>query len=680
MTDFSKQIGASIDDGSVNDMPSWLPTNTTAVIGASASYSYDDWFRFTSVTIPAGATIVSAIVRFFSGPSQSATICNVNLYFENADSAPAPGTRTDLLGRPLTSAVAWNNLPAWTLDSTYDTPDLSSILQDVIDRGGWSSGNALMLHVRNNSSTAGAYRAIITFDAYTGKSAELIVSYTEANQISKSETIILSEFANAALEFKGEVAGVQNLSITENLEVGLDKLLNEGDDLAVIENFAVALQQLLEPIEPNILEGVAVTENAGVTLHDPGLKVSYSANLTSGQTVSGKTELYAATNAIDGDTDTSWIADEQNLSWLKIQFSQEREIRKLRILFGNDANITSGDMPKDFTLQGSNTGNFSGEEITVLTVSNYTGWSQNVWSVWQIDYQYADSFLYYRINITATVAGGGYPSLSDVEMMEFLPIFDAVGISENVTVAPPAIAPPTGTGADDIAIVETVNIELALEIDKSELIAISEFATLPIFAETAETMQIDDSITAFNWSKWFAANKNKAIPRYYCTLTGAADATTDVQIPISSLQARKRNGEPTFLSVVVPGFAYAQEITDRANGEIIITIGYEINGTIEFSEEILRATLEEIRIDEGPTNRAISLSGNKTQTFSTQIATVENSIYRSIQGNNIVHRFAQIDPFLNPGDTCRTGADEFTVDYIIYMVNSYGATMEVREG
>ena len=193
-------------------------------------------------------------------------------------------------------------------------------------------------------------------------------------------------------------------------------------------------------------------------------------------------------------------------------------------------------------------------------------------------------------------------------------------------------------------------------------------------------MAIADAMEVFNWSTWFNLNKNKAIQRFYLTITGAADSTTDIEVPISSFQARKRTENPTYVSVVVPDFEYMAEITRRANGELVITIGYEIDGSLQFTEEILRVALEDIRTDEGANRRAISLSGTKTETYTTQIATLEKSVYRSIQKGNLVHRFAHVDPFLNPGDTCRIDDDEFTVDYIIYQVNAYGTIMEVREG
>jgi len=483
--DLTLSILANADDGESFDLPYFSDADTYLNLGGNSGYVFNQWLRFDNAAIPANAIIVGARLKFRCKNNSTIDPSSVKIHFEDADDPDNPTDRTDQLGRDLTPGLEWSKIEDWIAGNDYYSPDISDELQIVVDRGGWSSGQALIVHIIDNGSAYNGYRQFVARDDVPANAAKLEVIFTLP--LSYSDTIAVSESTAIDLEFTGELETSENIAVTENVLISLvDPSLAVDDGIDVAENVALEFYSYL---------------------HEPQ-------------------------------------------------------------------------------------------------------------------------------------AG------------------DDVGISENVDVSP-----------------------IGILIDTYENIGVATFgAGFPLFNETAETMQIGDSIEAFNWSKWFAANKNKAIPRYYCTLTGAADATTDVQIPISSLQARKRNGEPTFLSVVVPGFAYAQEITDRANGEIIITIGYEINGIIEFSEEILRATLEEIRIDEGPTNRAISLSGNKTQTFSTQIATVENSIYRSIQGNNIVHRFAQIDPFLNPGDTCRTGADEFTVDYIIYMVNSYGATMEVREG
>lgn len=64
-----------------------------------------------------------------------------------------------------------------------------------------------------------------------------------------------------------------------------------------------------------------------------------------------------------------------------------------------------------------------------------------------------------------------------------------------------------------------------------------------------------------------------ALIRYYLTVTGAADGLDDIEIPMSSFQARRRSGEPTYLSVVIPGLDHAEAIAARSNGTIRVDQG-----------------------------------------------------------------------------------------------------------
>jgi len=203
--------------------------------------------------------------------------------------------------------------------------------------------------------------------------------------------------------------------------------------------------------------------------------------------------------------------------------------------------------------------------------------------------------------------------------------------------------------------------------------------------DTAEEFEVGDTVTAFNWTKWLEANKERATERFYFSLTGVADGTTDVEIPIASFQARKRTAEATYLSVVIKDYGnYAAAVAARPNGDMVIELAYVLDGEESIREEILRAELEDIALYEGPESRSIVLTGHKTQTFAGQITTLENPIYKATVNARLIYRFAKFDPYLNPGDTCVVGDDSFTVDYVIYMASGTigGAaykTMEVRE-
>lgn len=190
-----------------------------------------------------------------------------------------------------------------------------------------------------------------------------------------------------------------------------------------------------------------------------------------------------------------------------------------------------------------------------------------------------------------------------------------------------------------------------------------------------------DSADAFNWTEWLADNLDKAVARYYCTITGEADGTTDIEVPISSFQARKSTAASTYLSVVVPGVAYSDQLAARPNGEMIIEMAYLIGGVESLREEIIRADIEQINLAEGTSSRSITLIGHKTQTFVAKDTRLTGATYKARTDGSLAFRFAVPDLWLNPGDSVTVGDDEFTAAAVVYMVSAGGGqtVMEVQE-
>jgi hypothetical protein len=203
--------------------------------------------------------------------------------------------------------------------------------------------------------------------------------------------------------------------------------------------------------------------------------------------------------------------------------------------------------------------------------------------------------------------------------------------------------------------------------------------------ELVDAAGIGDAADAFNWTTWLRANLDQAVARFYLTLTGAADGTTDVEIPISSFQARKRTGYETYISAVIPGLEYAEEIADRSNGQMIVEMAYLVGGVESIREEILRADLEKIMIQKGPMSRSITLYGRRAETFVGTAARLTKPIYSSQYEGRMTYRFAIPDPYLKPGDAVTVeddeGTDVLTVDQVTYIVSTAGGTtsMEIQE-
>ncbi len=143
-------IEENIVNGQVNDTgssdlelgefdTSGTPDNGLQVIG----------LRYNGITIPAGATIQSASIQFMS-ESDGDLECQMTIYGENAGNSVVfdPAVAYTVAGRTKTTANAVWDIPAWIQDDVTDaqkTVDLASIIQEIVNRVDWVSGNSLSI-------------------------------------------------------------------------------------------------------------------------------------------------------------------------------------------------------------------------------------------------------------------------------------------------------------------------------------------------------------------------------------------------------------------------------------------------------------------------------------------------------------------------------------------------------
>ncbi|MCE7982852.1 MAG: DUF4331 domain-containing protein [Caldilinea sp. CFX5] len=104
--------------------------------------------RFAEVNVPAGATIQKAHIAFVAKQSDNKAT-TLKFVAEAVDNAAAfTDAHGNISSRAATSAnVAWNNVPEWKKNEKYWTPDLSAVIQEIVNRGGWSANNALNIIV-----------------------------------------------------------------------------------------------------------------------------------------------------------------------------------------------------------------------------------------------------------------------------------------------------------------------------------------------------------------------------------------------------------------------------------------------------------------------------------------------------------------------------------------------------
>jgi hypothetical protein len=105
--------------------------------------------RFNGVDIPQGATIVDAYVQFQADQANSEPT-SLTIRGEDVDDAATfSDVKYNISSRPKTSAgVPWSPGQWSTVGEAGEaqkTPDISSIIQEIVDREGWASGNSLVI-------------------------------------------------------------------------------------------------------------------------------------------------------------------------------------------------------------------------------------------------------------------------------------------------------------------------------------------------------------------------------------------------------------------------------------------------------------------------------------------------------------------------------------------------------
>jgi hypothetical protein len=132
--------------------------------------------RFTNLTIPAGATITSAFVQFTTDEVKTEPT-QLTIAGQAADNASTfTGTALNISSRPRTTAtVAWAPA-AWTIvheaGLNQRTSNLGSIVQEIVSRPGWASGNAIVLVITGTGT-----RTASAFDDSAAFAPKLVVNY-----------------------------------------------------------------------------------------------------------------------------------------------------------------------------------------------------------------------------------------------------------------------------------------------------------------------------------------------------------------------------------------------------------------------------------------------------------------------------------------------------------------------
>lgn len=198
------QVGASSDDCWVYyDGAAWA-LNLTG-LGQMAGYASatelkdGGGMRFLNVTIPQGTTIDAAYLTLTCRGANAQVVINTRITGEDVDDAATFSDIADYQARRgtivdganddyiTTAQVDWDAIPEWTAEeegADTTSPEIKAIIQEIVDRGGWASGNDLVLfwddHDARGDQVTSHYRQGYAYDASTTKCAKLSIEGTWA--------------------------------------------------------------------------------------------------------------------------------------------------------------------------------------------------------------------------------------------------------------------------------------------------------------------------------------------------------------------------------------------------------------------------------------------------------------------------------------------------------------------
>ena len=288
-TKLEKRIAAMDDDAEQNNSVLLGGGTTTNNADLDLGFGYEGGFdntivglRYPNINIPSGAVITNAYIEFTANSSESGG-CNMDIYIEANDNASAyQSTSQNLSNRTVyNSLVDWNGVPNWTNNQTYQTPNLSSIVQLVIDRAGWNSGQSLSFLIQGTDR-----REAFSFEDDPNKAPKLVINYAffPANYIVEIDT-----------------SSVQTISAGAEFTTPTTQAIIFGDPEAFVceANFGVAFSEVCDDGIDNDFDGLTDCDDPDCTT--PSLTFSGNTTVCAGES----TTITAVGNENNYDYDWS---------------------------------------------------------------------------------------------------------------------------------------------------------------------------------------------------------------------------------------------------------------------------------------------------------------------------------------------------------------------------------------
>lgn len=173
-------ITAGTDDAS--EVEGKVNTNSNSHEMTKGIFTVHTGLRYQDLRIPRGAVITKAQIRFTS-EALNTSDAKLSIKAESVgNSTTFKNEDNNISDRPTTNAeVVWDNNNNFPLsDESLLSPDISSVIQEVVNRGDWCGGNNLNIIVEGLSSVLSSAREASSFEEGNGRSPQLMLTYDES--------------------------------------------------------------------------------------------------------------------------------------------------------------------------------------------------------------------------------------------------------------------------------------------------------------------------------------------------------------------------------------------------------------------------------------------------------------------------------------------------------------------
>jgi hypothetical protein len=189
-------ITANADDGDWTTGIAFDATGNNVTLNKGAADT-NAFLRFQAISI-AKYSIISAATLTVTSDGNNAGTISVTIKAAAADDASAPTTFGNAASATRTTASTTWALPTFATSTAYISDDFRAVIQEVINRSGWASGNDMVLFLDVSSGTNGVTRTFHSKDS-GNTVARLTVTYTEGDPEDVEQKFSLKQSAQTPM-------------------------------------------------------------------------------------------------------------------------------------------------------------------------------------------------------------------------------------------------------------------------------------------------------------------------------------------------------------------------------------------------------------------------------------------------------------------------------------------------